>query len=162
MMLVRSSLTNPNLLHNVTQIIEMRWWLDILELLSSQVMIDWNPVSFNKALIVNLDSSSKNKSHSVVSDSLWPNGLSSPWNSPSKKSGVNCHFLFQGIFPTQGSNLGLLHSRQILYRPSHCFLSIPPINCGGGNSTSCSLAIWGFFSWTTSELHRIYYFHSGV
>ena len=30
-----------------------------------------------------------------------------------------CHFLFQGIFPTQGSNLGLPHGRQILYHLSH-------------------------------------------
>ena len=34
------------------------------------------------------------------------------WNLPGKNTGVGCHFLFQGIFPTQGSNLrllGLLH-----------------------------------------------------
>ena len=30
-----------------------------------------------------------------------------------------CHALLQGIFLTQGSNLGLLHGRQILYRLSH-------------------------------------------
>ena len=34
-------------------------------------------------------------------------------------TGVGCHFLLQGIFPTQGPNLGLLHSRQILYHLSH-------------------------------------------
>ena len=28
---------------------------------------------------------------------------------------LECHFLLQGIFPTQGLNLGLLHGRQILY-----------------------------------------------
>ena len=33
--------------------------------------------------------------------------------------GVGCHFLLQGIFPTQGSNPGLLHCRQILYHLSH-------------------------------------------
>ena len=33
--------------------------------------------------------------------------------------GVGCHSLLQGIFPTQGSNLGLLHCRQILYHLSH-------------------------------------------
>ena len=32
-----------------------------------------------------------------------------------KNTGVGCHFLFQGIFPTQGWNLTLLHCRQILY-----------------------------------------------
>ena len=31
---------------------------------------------------------------------------------------MDCHFLLQGIFPTQGSNLGLLHCRQILYHLS--------------------------------------------
>ena len=32
-----------------------------------------------------------------------------PWAPPSKNAGVACHVLFQGIFPTQGSNLCLLH-----------------------------------------------------
>ena len=33
--------------------------------------------------------------------------------------GVSCHSLLQGIFPSQGSNLGLLHCRQILYHLSY-------------------------------------------
>ena len=37
-----------------------------------------------------------------------------PWDSPGKSTGVGCHFLPQGIFPTQGSNPGLLHCRQTL------------------------------------------------
>ena len=45
---------------------------------------------------------------------LWPYGLQParllyPWDSPGKNTGVSCHFLFQGIFPTQGSNSCLLH-----------------------------------------------------
>ena len=32
---------------------------------------------------------------------------------------MSCHFLLQGIFLTQGSNLGLPHSRQMLYCLSH-------------------------------------------
>ena len=36
------------------------------------------------------------------------------WDSPGKSTGVGCHFLLQGIFPTQGSNLGLPHWRQTL------------------------------------------------
>ena len=32
---------------------------------------------------------------------------------------MSCHFLLQGIFPTQGSNLGLPHCRQTLYHLSH-------------------------------------------
>ena len=42
-----------------------------------------------------------------------------PWNFPGKSTGVGCHFLLQGIFPTQGSNLGLPHCRQTLYHLSH-------------------------------------------
>ena len=38
-----------------------------------------------------------------------------PWDSPGKNTVVGCHFLFQGIFPTQGSNQGLPHCRQMLY-----------------------------------------------
>ena len=34
---------------------------------------------------------------------------------PSQNTGVDSHSLLQGIFPTQGSNLGLLHCRQIFY-----------------------------------------------
>ena len=37
-----------------------------------------------------------------------------PWDSPGKSTGVGCHFLLQGIFPTQGSNPGLPNSRQTL------------------------------------------------
>ena len=56
---------------------------------------------------------------------LWdPMDCSSPGSSvhgdfPRKNTGVGCHALFQGIFPTQGSNPGLPHCRQILYQLSH-------------------------------------------
>ena len=43
---------------------------------------------------------------------------SSQWNSPGKNTRVGSHSLLQGIFPTQGSNPGLLHCRQILYHLS--------------------------------------------
>ena len=47
-------------------------------------------------------------------------------DSPGKNTGVDCHALLQGIFPTQGSSPGLLHGRQILYRLSHhCVISKP-------------------------------------
>ena len=39
--------------------------------------------------------------------------------SPGKNTGVDCHILLQGIFPTQGSNPGLPHCRRILYQLSH-------------------------------------------
>ena len=56
---------------------------------------------------------------SVVSDSLRPHGLYSPWNSPGQNTGIGSLFLLQGIFRTQGSNPGLPHRRRILYQLSH-------------------------------------------
>ena len=52
--------------------------------------------------------------HSVVPSSLGPHGLQptrllGPWDFRGKNTEVVCHFLFQGIFLTQGSNPGLLH-----------------------------------------------------
>ena len=56
---------------------------------------------------------------SVVSDSLQPHGLFSKLlhsrNFPGKSTRVDCHFLLQGIFQTQGSNPG----RQTFYLLSH-------------------------------------------
>ena len=64
--------------------------------------------------------------HAQLCPTLWdpmdcsvPVRLLCPWNFSSKNTGEGCHFLLQGIFPTQGSNpwllLRLLYCRQILY-----------------------------------------------
>ena len=45
--------------------------------------------------------------------------LYNPRDSPGQNTGVGSLFLLQGIFPTQGSNSGLPHCRQILYQLSH-------------------------------------------
>ena len=47
-----------------------------------------------------------------------PPGSSVYGGSPGKNTGVGCHALLQGIFPTQESNPGLLDCRQILYHVS--------------------------------------------
>ena len=39
---------------------------------------------------------SESETHSVVSDSLWPHGLYSPWNSPDQNTGVGSLSLLQG------------------------------------------------------------------
>ena len=59
-------------------------------------------------------------SSSVWSDSLRPHGLLPdrllyPWDSPGKNTGMSSYPLFQGLFPTQGWNLGLPYCRQILH-----------------------------------------------
>ena len=56
---------------------------------------------------------------SVLSDSLQPHGLEPvrllcSWDSPGKNTGMDCRFLLQGIFPSQGSNPCLLLGRWIL------------------------------------------------
>ena len=48
-----------------------------------------------------------------------PPGSSVHGDSPGKNTGVGCHALLQGIFPTQDSNQGLPHCRLILYHLSH-------------------------------------------
>ena len=62
---------------------------------------------------------------SVAFDSLWPHGpsparLFCPWDSPDKNTAAGCHFLLQGIFPTQRLNLCLLHWQ------AHSLWLIPP------------------------------------
>ena len=61
----------------------------------------------------------KNESCSVVSDSSQPHGLHPLWNSLGQNTGMGSLSLFQGMFPTKGSNPGLLHCRLILYQLSH-------------------------------------------
>ena len=60
-----------------------------------------------------------NESCSVVSDSLWPHGPHSPWNSLGQNTGVGGLSIFQWIFLTQEPNQGLLHCRWILHRLSY-------------------------------------------
>ena len=48
-----------------------------------------------------------------------PQGSSVNGDSSGRNTGVNCHFLLQGIFPTQGLNPGLPQCRWILYHLSH-------------------------------------------
>ena len=45
-------------------------------------------------------------------------GSSVNGDSPGKNTGVGCHALLQGIFPTQGLNPGFLHFRRVLYHLS--------------------------------------------
>ena len=46
---------------------------------------------------------------SLMSNSMRPHGMQPtrllyPWDFPGKNTGIGCHFLFQGILLTQGSN----------------------------------------------------------
>ena len=87
-------------------------------------------------------------SRSVVSDSLRSRGLEParllcPWDSPGNSSGVGCHALLQGIFPTQELNRGLLHCRQTLYH----------LSCQGSPSPSGCPYLVSFLSGAVSDVH---------
>ena len=56
---------------------------------------------------------------SVVSHSLWPHGLYSPWNSQPRILEWVAFPFSRGSFPTQGWNPGLPHRRRILYQLTH-------------------------------------------
>ena len=62
---------------------------------------------------------SESESCWVMSNSLQPHRLYSPWNSSAQNTGVGSLSFPQGIFPTQGSSPGLLHCRWVLYQLNH-------------------------------------------
>ena len=105
--------------------------------------------------------SSESESRSVVSNSLPPHGLYSPWNSPGQNTGVGSLSLLQGIFPSQGSNPGLSHCRRILYQLSHKgstwileWVAYPFSISRPRNWTGVSFIAGGFFtSWAIREAH---------
>ena len=82
-------------------------------------MVGWYP-QFNGHESEKVKVKSLDRVHSLRP--LWtiqPTMLLHPWNFLGKSTGMGCHFLLQGIFPTQGWNPGLLHCRQTLYCLSH-------------------------------------------
>ena len=104
----------------------------------------------------------ESESRSAVSDSLWPHGLYSPWNSPGQNTGMGSLSLLQGISPTQGSNPGLPHCKQILYQlrykgsPRILEWVGYPSSSGSSwprNQTGDSCTAGGFFSnWAIREV----------
>ena len=50
---------------------------------------------------------------------IWATWFARMAHTPGQYTGVGCHALLQGIFPTKGSNPGLPHCRWSLYRLSH-------------------------------------------
>ena len=90
--------------------------------------------------------------------------------SPGKNTGVGCHFLLQGIFPTQGWNLCLLHCRwidslpaELSGKPPLCRLLVlitlgiskrtPTFSCSSHTDPLCFavVTIWGAFPVLTSK-----------
>ena len=97
-----------------------------------------------------------------------PPGSSVRGDSPGKNTGVGCHALLQGIFPTQGSNSGLPHCRWILYslttrealrviRGEFCRHGEPSIGAGfpaGAPGTGRQPVVWRGWGWRPQNQHR--------
>ena len=82
--------------------------------------LEWVAISFSQCMKVKNESEVA-QSCPTLCDPMdcSPPGSFVHGDSPGKNTGVGCHALLQGIFPTQGSNPGLPHCRQILYCLSH-------------------------------------------
>ena len=102
----------------------------------------------------------KSESHSVLSDSSLTHRLYITWNFPGQNTGVGSSSLFQGIFPTQGTNPGLPHCRWIFYQLSHQgspgileWVAYPVSSRSSWprNWTWVSCIAGGFASWATRE-----------
>ena len=127
----------PNLSYSfVKELIYMVSWSSYKQSLrvhegKGEINVYWVPtILLNLTLVLRTDSAFicifalrkwrfESESHLVVSDSLRPQGLDSPWNSPGQNTGMGSLSLLQGSFPIQGLNAGLPHCRHILYQLSH-------------------------------------------
>ena len=81
--------------------------------------LEWLAVSFSNAWKWKVKVKSLSRVQLLATRGLQPTRLLCPWDSPGNNTGLNCHFLLQGIFLNQVSSPGLLHCRQILYHLSH-------------------------------------------
>ena len=87
-----------------------------------------------------------------MSDSLRPHGQQPTrflcqWDFPGKNPGVGCHFLLQGVFPTQGSNPGLPHCGQTLYCLNHQVQILRPLDA------KLQMLGEGFSQWRLNTRH---------
>ena len=110
-----------------------KYWSFTSALVLSMNIHDWFPLGLTGLISLQskgLSSECESESHSIMSDSLWPHRLYTPWNCPGQNTGVGSLSLFQGIFTTQGSDPGLSHcghqffgAQPFLWSSSHILLA---------------------------------------
>ena len=105
--------SNPHLLHL------LHWQVDSLPLchLGSPILLS---IQFSSVQFISVAQLCPTLCYPIGCS---PPGLLCPWDSPDKNTGVGCHALLQGIFPTQGSNLHLL---RLLHRQAGTLPLVPP------------------------------------
>ena len=89
------------------------WWAPVYEVTQSWTRLKWlsSSIHFRKVLV----------NHVRLFEPPWTIACLAPLSMgfSGKNTGVGCQALLQEIFPTQGSNPGLLHGRWILCHLSH-------------------------------------------
>ena len=94
-------------------------------------------------------------------------GSSVHGNSPGKNTGVGCHSLLQGIFPTRGLNPSLPHCRWILCQLSHSSVQVDRATKSGVTEESahsdihdhCSILLLPYIIRLTLDFLGRYFFH---
>ena len=82
-----------------------------------------------------------------------PTRLPHPWDSPGKNTGVGCHFIFKGIFMTQGLNPHILHSSSVQF--SSVAQSCPTL-CNPMNHSTPGLPVHHqLLESTQTHVHRV-------
>ena len=85
-------------------------------------------------------------SHSVMSATPWTAAYQAlgPWDFPGQNTGVDCHFLLQGIFPTQGSKPGSPALQTDALRLSHCMAESKLIHSLSNSNFNTGKIKWKF------------------
>ena len=86
-----------------------------------------------------------------MSSSLQPYGVYPPAGIPQQNTALGCHFLLQGIFPTQGLNLCLIHLL-------HCQVGSLPLAPSGKPNSHYKFCLMGLGSIWLTDLFSILYF----
>ena len=92
---------------------------------------------------------------------LQPARLLCPSDSPGKNTGVGCHVLLQGIFPTQGLNLWHLYWQEATLPLSHQEKSFLPLFCFFNDVIYMNYCVWGLWVWFLAlsiMYHRLLHF----
>ena len=116
--------------------------------MGASFLAKWNMPQFSKSSpLLSLSAALQRLTNRIHFSTPWTaaHQLFCPWDFTGKGTGVGGHFFLQGIFQTQGSNLDLLHYRQILYRLN--YKGSPDKNELQEMATHSSIPAWGI-SWT--------------
>ena len=104
-----------NLMHKcywqVVNVVCSNWWLSTFFILLSSWSLDWTQAykCLLNILILIMCADLLQLCRTLCDPMDCSPSGSCPWDSPGKYIGVDCHALFQGLFPTQVSNLHLFY-----------------------------------------------------